>query len=82
MISERDWSCRGGVAALTGPIKGPPERDTPITPESNSMLDLAGPPANIVDAMAEYWNRENTARRVFAIAMVGFQEGHGQGQIR
>lgn len=73
MISERDWSRHGSVAALTGHIKGPPERDTLITPESNSMLDLAGPPANTMNVMAEYWIRENAARRIFAIAMVCYQ---------
>ena len=46
------------------------------------MLDLAGPPANTMDVMAEYWNRGNTARSGFAIAMLFYQGAHGQGRIR
>ena len=63
------------LASLAGHFEVPSERDTPVTQESKSMLDLAGPSANTMDVLTEYWSRENTARRIYAIAMMGYQEG-------
>lgn len=63
------------VAALSRYISGSPGSDSPVTPESNSMLEIAGPATYTMDLLADYWNRENMARRIFAIIMMGYQEG-------
>ncbi|UCH61613.1 MAG: hypothetical protein JSU77_07275 [Fidelibacterota bacterium] len=46
-----------------------------------SGSDASGAPevdegeAAAVDGIPEYWNKENTARRIFSIAMMGYTEG-------
>lgn len=46
-----------------------------------SGSDVSGAPevdegeAAAIDGVPEYWNKENTARRIFSIAMMGYTEG-------
>ncbi len=37
--------------------------------------------AVVPDGIPEYWNQENTARRIFAIALMGYQEGSDRGEF-
>jgi len=39
---------------------------------------LDGLSGQLVPGLPEYWNRENTARRIFGLAMMGYQEGMDQ----
>ncbi|MEE9465074.1 MAG: hypothetical protein V3W14_05830 [Candidatus Neomarinimicrobiota bacterium] len=39
---------------------------------------LDGLPAQLVPGLPDYWNRENTARRIFGLAMMGYQEDMDQ----
>ena len=41
--------------------------------------DEAGPV--LFNGVPEYWNRENTARRIFQIAMMGYAEGTDRGEF-
>jgi hypothetical protein len=41
--------------------------------------DQAGP--DLFDGVPEYWNKENTARRIFQIAMMGYSEGMDRGEF-
>ena len=51
------------LALLSGPdVSGAPELDEEAT-------------AAAIGAVPEYWNKENTARRIFSIAMMGYTEG-------
>ena len=41
----------------------------------NVAPELAEDEATVLKEIPEYWNKENTARRIFAIALLGYQEG-------
>ena len=57
------------LALLSGPdVSGAPELDEEAT-------------AAAIGAVPEYWNKENTARRIFSIAMMGYEEGMDREQF-
>lgn len=62
------------LAFLADRIEGLAGHGRPGSVEGNPYLDLAGPPSNSLVDLTEYWNRENTARRIFAIALLGYNE--------
>jgi len=37
--------------------------------------ELGEDEATVLEGIPEYWNKENTARRIFSIALMGYQEG-------
>ncbi len=39
------------------------------------FADFEGPKGDTYADLAEYWNKENTAQRIFTIAMLGYEEG-------
>ncbi len=41
----------------------------------NEAPALAKDEATVLKEIPEYWNKENTARRIFSIALLGYQEG-------
>ena len=41
----------------------------------NGAPELAEDEATVLNEIPEYWNKENTARRIFFIALLGYQEG-------
>ena len=43
--------------------------------EAGEVQPVDGLREPLVPGLPEYWNRENTARRIFSLAMMGFEEG-------
>lgn len=39
------------------------------------FADFEGPKGDTYADLADYWNKENTAQRIFTIAMMGYEEG-------
>ncbi len=46
-----------------------------------SDLQLGMDQADATEGIPEYWNKENTAGRIFAIALMGYQEGSDREQF-
>ncbi len=44
-------------------------------PDVSGAPELDEEEAAAIDGVPEYWNKENTARRIFSIAMMGYTEG-------
>ncbi len=51
--------------------------DKPGTPpgQAGEGQPVDGMPEQSVPGLPDYWNRENTAHRIFSLAMMGYQEG-------
>lgn len=63
------------LAALTDKFEGLSDPGRPDSVDGNPNLELAGPPSDSLNNLTEYWSVENTARRIFAIALLGYHEG-------